>query len=214
MDSIADNILSDLKKDVLKEITREKASRFTRIVKSEASAKNYAKAMFDAAAELGKIEDIKKDLNIVYSSLIVDKDIFDFFKSSFIDGNLRIRMLRKVYEGNISEETFNLIAILIERDLIDILFAIIVEYENLCNEYYNIIVAKITTSSVITDMSYMDGLKERIRKMAGGKDIHFTFNVDESIIGGVIVEIEDMVYDYSIKNLLAELLLSISDNNN
>ena len=213
MDSIADNIFNNLKKEVLKEITREKANRFTRIVKNEASAKNYARAMFEAATELGKIEDIKSDLNIIYSSLLVDKDIFDFFKSSFIDVNLRMSILKKVYEGNISEETFNLIGILIQRDLIDILFAIIVEYENLCNEYYNIVIAKITTASVITDMDNMEPLKEHIMGMIKDKDIHFTFNVDESIIGGVIVEIEDVVYDYSIKNLLTELMLSISDNN-
>ena len=109
MDSIADNIFNNLKKEVLKEITREKANRFTRIVKNEASAKNYARAMFEAATELGKIEDIKSDLNIIYSSLLVDKDIFDFFKSSFIDVNLRMSILKKVYEGNISEETFNLL---------------------------------------------------------------------------------------------------------
>ena len=213
MDSIADNIFNNLKKEVLKEITREKANRFTRIVKNEASAKNYARAMFEAATELGKIEDIKSDLNIIYSSLLVDKDIFDFFKSSFINVNLRMSILKKVYEGNISEETFNLIGILIQRDLIDILFAIIVEYENLCNEYYNIVIAKITTTSVITDMDNMEPLKEHIRGMIKDKDIHFTFNVYESIIGGVIVEIEDVVYDYSIKNLLTELMLSISDNN-
>lgn len=213
MDSITDNILSNLKKEVLKEITREKASRFTRIVKNEASAKNYAKAMFDAATELGKIEDIKKDLNIIYSSLLVDKDIFDFFKSHFIDIHLRMNMLKKVYENNISEETFNLIAILTERGLMDILFAIIVEYENLCNEYYNIIVAKITTSSVIENTPESDILKEHIQSMVKGKEIHFIFNIDESIIGGIIVEMEDIVYDYSIRNLLTELGLSISDNN-
>ena len=213
MDSIADNILSDLKKEVLKEITREKENRFTRIVKNESSAKNYAKAMFDIASYIGKIEAIKSDLNIVYSSLLVDNDIYDFFRSSFIDGNLRMRILKKIYSDNISEETFNLIAILIERDLINILFAVIVEYENLCNEYYNIIVVKITTASNMSDTEDMQRLKNSIIKMISDKDIHFTFDIDENIIGGVVIEIEDVVYDYSVKRLLTELKSSISENN-
>ena len=213
MDSIADNILSDLKKEVLKEITREKENRFTRIVKNESSAKNYAKAMFDIASDIGKIEAIKSDLNIVYSSLLVDNDIYDFFRSSFIDGNLRMRILKKIYSDNISEETFNLIAILIERDLINILFAIIVEYENLCNEYYNIIVVKITTASNMSDTEDMQRLKNSIIKMISDKDIHFTFDIDKNIIGGVVIEIEDVVYDYSVKRLLTELKSSISENN-
>ncbi|WPC37212.1 ATP synthase F1 subunit delta [Brachyspira hyodysenteriae] len=213
MDSIAENILSDLKKEVLKEITREKASRFSRIVKNESSAKNYAKAMFDIASDIGKIEDIKSDLNVVYSSLLVDNDIFNFFKSSFIDGHLRMRILKKIYADNISDETFNLIAILVERNMIHILFAIIVEYENLCNEYYNIIVVKITTASNMTDTEDMNKLKDHITNMISDKDIHFTFNIDENIIGGVVIEVEDVVYDYSVRRLLTELKSSISENN-
>lgn len=213
MDSIADNILAALKKEVLKEITREKTSRFTRIIKNESSAKNYAKAMFDVASDVGKIEAIKSDLNIVYSSLLVDKDIFDFFKSSFIDGNLRMRILKKIYSDEISEETLNLIGILVERDLMPYLFAIIVEYENLCNEYYNIVVVKITTSSDIIDTEYINKLKESINCMAANKEVHFIFNIDESIIGGVIIEIEDVIYDYSIKRFLIEMRDSISYNN-
>ena len=213
MDSIAENILSDLKKEVLKEVTREKASRFSRIVKNESSAKNYAKAMFDIASDMGKIEAIKSDLNIVYSSLLVDNDIYDFFKSTFIDGHLRMRILKKIYADKILEETFNLIAILIERDMINMLFVIIVEYENLCNEYYNIIIVKITTASNMTDIEDMNKLKDYITNMISDKDIHFTFNKDKNIIGGVVIEIEDVVYDYSVRRLLTELKSSISEIN-
>lgn len=213
MESIADSILKDLKKEVMKESTREKVSRFTRITKNESSAKNYAKAMFDVASDAGKIEVIKSDLDIVYSSLLVDKDIYDFFKSSFIDGNLRMRILKKVYAGKISEETFNLIAILIERDLIHTLFAVIVEYENLCNEYYNIAVARIITASDINNIDDIEKLKECIRNMIKDRDVHFIFNTDENIIGGIVIEIEDIVYDYSIRRILKELKTSISDDN-
>ncbi|WP_304354431.1 ATP synthase F1 subunit delta [Brachyspira innocens] len=213
MESIADSILKDLKKEVMKESTREKVSRFTRITKNESSAKNYAKAMFDVASDAGKIEVIKSDLDIVYSSLLVDKDIYDFFKSSFIDGNLRMRILKKVYAGKISEETFNLIAILIERDLIHTLFAVIVEYENLCNEYYNIAVARIITASDINNIGNIEKLKECIRNMIKDRDVHFIFHTDENIIGGIVIEIEDIVYDYSIRRVLTGLKTSISDDN-
>ncbi|ASJ21059.1 ATP synthase F1 subunit delta [Brachyspira hampsonii] len=213
MDSIAESILSDLKKEVLKEITKEKANRFSRIVKNESSARNYAKAMFDIASDIGKIEAIKSDLNIVYSSLLVDNDIYDFFKSSFIDGHIRMSILKKIYADKISEETFNLIAILIERDMINILFAIIVEYENLCNEYYNIIIVKIKTASNIADTEDIHKLKDHIKSIILDKDIHFTFDIDENIIGGVVIEIEDIVYDYSVRRLLTELKSSISEIN-
>lgn len=210
MDSMTDNILSNLKKEILKEITKEKASRFTRIVKNEASAKNYAKAMFDAAQELGKIETIKNDFNTVYSSMLVDKDVVSFFTSSFVDGNIKIGILKKVYGETIAEETFNLLSILIERDLINILFAIIVEYENLCNEYYNILSTKIIASSEIENI---EELKSSIRSMVD-KDVHFTVEIDESIMGGIIVQIDDVIYDYSVRRLLDNVKDSLFAENN
>ena len=210
MDSITDNILSNLKKEILKEITKEKASRFTRIVKNEASAKNYAKAMFDAAQELGKIETIKNDFNTVYSSMLADKDVLSFFTSAFVDGNIKIGILKKVYGERIAEETFNLLSILIERDLINILVAIIVEYENLCNEYYNILSTKIIASSEIENI---EALKSSIRNMVD-KDVHFTVEIDESIMGGIIVQIDDVIYDYSVRRLLENVKDSLFAENN
>ena len=211
MDSITDNILSNLKKEILKEITKEKASRFTRIVKNEASAKNYAKAMFDAAQELGKIETIKNDFNTVYSSMLIDKDVVSFFTSAFVDGNIKIGILKKVYEDSVAEETFNLLSILIERDLINILVAIIVEYENLCNEYYNILSTKIIASSEIENI---EELKSSIRNMAVDKNVHFTVEIDESIMGGIIVQIDDVIYDYSVRRLLENVKDSLFAENN
>ena len=210
MDSITDNILSNLKKEILKEITKEKASRFTRIIKNEASAKNYAKAMFNAAQELGKIETIKNDFNTVYSSMLADKDVLSFFTSTFVDGNIKIGILKKVYGERIAEETFNLLSILIERDLINILVAIIVEYENLCNEYYNILSTKIIASSEIENI---EALKSSIRNMVD-KDVHFTVEIDESIMGGIIVQIDDVIYDYSVRRLLDNVKNSLFAENN
>ena len=211
MDSMTDNILSNLKKEILKEITKEKASRFTRIVKNETSAKNYAKAMFDAAQELGKIETIKNDFNTVYASMLIDKDVVSFFTSAFVDGNIKIGILKKVYEDSIAEETFNLLSILIERDLINILVAIIVEYENLCNEYYNILSTKIIASSEIENI---EELKSSIRNMAVDKNVHFTVEIDESIMGGIIVQIDDVIYDYSVRRLLENVKDSLFAENN
>lgn len=203
-------ILSILKKEILKEITKEKAGKFNRVIKREASGRNYAKAMFEAAKELGKIEVIKNDFNTVYTSMLADKEVLSFFNSAFVDGGIKINILRKVFNDNISEETFNLLSILIERDLTDMLFAIIVEYENLCNKYYDLISAKITASAEIENI---EELKSSIRNMFD-KDVHFTVEIDESIIGGIIVQIEDIVYDYSVRRLFDNLKSSLFMENN
>ena len=49
--------------------------------------------------------------------------------------------------------------------------------------------------------------------MIKDRDVHFIFNTNENIIGGIVIEIEDIVYDYSIRRILKELKTSISDDN-
>ena len=154
--------------------------------------------MFDAANELKKIDIIKKDFDIIYSSLFEDKDTFSFFTSNFIDGNVRVDVIRRVYENKISHEALNLLSILVEKDLFNILPAIIVEYENLCNEFYDILSVRIT---IAKELEGIEELKRDIIKMVN-KNVHFYIDINESIIGGIIVEIEDIIYDYSMKRLL------------
>ena len=50
-------------------------------------------------------------------------------------------------------------------------------------------------------MEGIEELKRDIIKMVN-KNVHFYIDINESIIGGIIVEIEDIIYDYSMKRLL------------
>ena len=68
MNPITAEIFTNLKTEIFNEVQKEKTARFKRIVKNEASAKNYAKAMFDAANELKKIDIIKKDFDLKIGS--------------------------------------------------------------------------------------------------------------------------------------------------
>lgn len=57
---------------------------------------------------------------------------------------------------------------------------------------------KIIASSEIENI---EELKSSIRNMVD-KDVHFTVEIDESIMGGIIVQMDDVIYDYSIRRLL------------
>ena len=46
------------------------------------------------------------------------------------------------------------------------------------------------------------------------KEVHFTIEIDESILGGIIVQIEDTIYDYSMKRLLYDVKNSLFAENN
>lgn len=207
MDSIIDTVTSKLKKEILSELAREKINGIKEILHHEAGAKRYASAMFYAANELGKIDAIKNDFSMIASTLISDRDISSFFNSNFIEGSVKAKILENVYGKYFQEETFNLLHILLERELTRLLPGIVVEYDNICNEYYNVAYVKIISAVKIKDI---DSIKKAAMRIAG-KDIELLLEIDDSLIAGIIVEIEDVVYDYSLRRMLDSLKNSISD---
>lgn len=207
MDSIIDAVTSKLKKEILSELAREKINGIKEILHHEAGAKRYASAMFYAANELGKIDAIKNDFSMIASTLISDRDISSFFNSNFIEGSVKAKILENVYGKYFQEETFNLLHILLERELTRLLPGIVVEYDNICNEYYNVAYVKIISAVKIKDI---DSIKKAAMRIAG-KDIELLLEIDDSLIAGIIVEIEDVVYDYSLRRMLDSLKNSISD---
>ena len=50
--------------------------------------------------------------------------------------------------------------------------------------------------------------------MAVDKNVHFTVEIDESIMGGIIVQIDDVIYDYSVRRLLENVKDSLFAENN
>lgn len=207
MDSIIDTVTSKLKKEILSELAREKINGIKEILHHEAGAKRYASAMFYAANELGKIDAIKNDFSMIASTLISDRDISSFFNSNFIEGSVKAKILENVYGKYFQEETFNLLHILLERELTRLLPGIVIEYDNICNEYYNVAYVKIISAVEIKDI---DSIKKAAMRIAG-KDIELLLEIDDSLIAGIIVEIEDVVYDYSLRRMLDSLKNSISD---
>lgn len=209
MDSIIDTISGKLKKEIHNELVKDKIGGIKEILRHEVNAKQYASAMFHAASEGKKIDSIKEDFSVIASTMINDKEALNFFNSNFIDGKIKMSVLNNVYKKSIEEETFNLLYILLERDLFKLLPAVIVEYDNICNEYYNIVHVKVTSAIEIKNMTV---LENAIKKIAG-RDIDIVIEIDSSLISGIIVEMEDVVYDYSLKNILKRLEHSISDMN-
>ena len=156
-----------------------------------------ASAIFNIAKEAGLINEIYKELKEC-SQLFEDEEIKKYFDDKKIDKREKTKLVEKKLKSIFSKEIFSFINLLIENELIDELANIADIYGKMLDEYNNTVRVKIIASCSINE----DTIKKIIDtiKTFSDKKIEYTIEVDDSLIGGIIVNIGDTVYDYSIKN--------------
>ena len=159
--------------------------------------KPTANAIFDIARELGMIREIYNELTEC-SKLFQDIDIKNYFFNKFISKKDKKELIDKRLKPLLSKETYAFVSILAEDDSIDVLPDIAGLYKDIVDDYNNIVRVRIITASSIDDKTIEDIIQTV--KCFSSNEISYETEVDERIIGGIIVYIGSTVYDYSIKN--------------
>ncbi|ADG72054.1 ATP synthase F1 subunit delta [Brachyspira murdochii] len=159
--------------------------------------KPTANAIFDIARELGMIREIYNELTEC-SKLFQDIDIKNYFFNKFISKKDKKELIDKRLKPLLSKETYAFVSILAEHDSIEVLPDIVNLYKDIVDDYNNIVRVRIITASSIDDKTIEDIINTV--KCFSSNEISYETEIDESIIGGIIVYIGSTVYDYSIKN--------------
>ena len=76
-------------------------------------------------------------------------------------------------------------------------------YKEISDEYYNVVRVRIITADEI-DKETVDNIIKTVKCFSKG-DIVYTTETDKDIIGGIIVHVDSVVYDYSVKNQVNRL---------
>ena len=90
-----------------------------------------------------------------------------------------------------------------QHDVMDILPDILSFYKEISDEDYNIVRVRIITADEI-DKETVDNIIKTVECFSNG-DIVYTTETDKDIIGGIIVHVDSVIYDYSVKNQVNRL---------
>ena len=156
-----------------------------------------AAAIFDLAKQLGLIKEIYNEL-FECSKLFNDDDIKKYFFDKLISKKNKLELIEKKLKPLLSKETYAFVAILTEHDSICVLPEITALYKDMMDDYNDTVRVRIITAYNL-DEATMDNIIKTV-KCFSNKKIVYEKEIDESILGGIIVHIGTTVYDYSVKN--------------
>lgn len=173
-------------------------------------ATRYAKSLLELADEQQVLDDVHKDMLLFSKTCEENRDFLLMLRNPIINHYKKLSILKTIFKGKINKLTFAIFDIITRKNRENILFAISKEFHSRYNDLKGIGTANVTTAiDLIEDIKISF---ENIAKKITGKKIELKEKVDEDIIGGFILRIDDLQIDNSIKNKLNELKMKFRRN--
>jgi F-type H+-transporting ATPase subunit delta len=163
----------------------------------ELVAKRYGSALFELAVETNQVEFFKEQLQWIKDVFHEEKDFTNLLNHPKVIANDKIAMIENVFEGKVSKEILGLLVVSIKKGRASNLLDIINYCINEIDDYEGNAKAYVTSAISLTDKQ-IDDIKKRLEETTS-KKIILKLNVDESLIGGLIIRIGDRIVDNSIR---------------
>ena len=168
----------------------------------EELAQVYANALFEVADENGVIDDVREQLGQFADELDENRDLQVFLFSPYFSSQEKKDGIRKIVE-DADERFLNFLELLAERHRMPAIFRIRRAYDALWRQENKLLPVTVT-SAVELDEGLVRGLGDRIEEQTG-KKVELTSKVDPDVLGGLVLQVGNMVLDASIRNRLEQL---------
>ena len=175
-------------------------------------ASRYAKSLIDLAVEQNRLERIKEDVEAIQKLIRESKDFVNFLKSPVIQHSRKRSILEAMFSGKLDELTLKFMIILTTKQREAYMVDIAGEFMDQYRAIKHISVVRIISASELTSQQLSDLQKKIEASKVGFEHVEFVVKVDPSLVGGFIVEVDDMVYDTTLKHQLANLKKEFTTN--
>lgn len=167
-------------------------------------AENYA----DALIKLGQdnsvsYDDILNSLNIIKEVCDTSKDLTMIFANPTISNSTKFSMIDEIFSDSIQENVKNFLKVIIEKKRFNELNGIIASFTKKLDEINSIKRVEVT-SAIEMDENIKQKILEKLQ-LKLHQNVIAEWKVDTSIIGGLVVKVDDDVIDSSLKCKLENL---------
>lgn len=166
-------------------------------------ARVYAEAILAVASKEQRADELGAELEAVASELKGNAGIEQFFAAGTISRASKLPVLAAGFERGTSETFRKLIGVLNENNRLTLLPAIHAEYRKLRDVQSGRVRVTATSALPLTD-EQIEHLKTTLRTQLKAEPILTIFN-NADILGGLIVQVGDKVYDSSVRSRLENL---------
>ena len=166
------------------------------------AAKRYAKALFEMAS--ANLDAVQKDMQFIDRLFNTQPELRKIIDDPTIAASKKLQIIQKILGDKITGDTRKLIDLLGKKDRLNLLPDISKAFNELYKQHKGIREAQVITAVPLTD-DLKNKILQQIKDLTGSREIKLTNEVDPDIIGGFILNMDDLRYDASISGKLAKI---------
>lgn len=163
----------------------------------------YALALFEFAVERNEVEQTFKDAQLINIVCDENRALRLLLKSPVVFSEKKLSVLKEILKDKIGTTILSFIEVLIRKRREEHLCGITKALVDIYYESRNIKIAHVTTALPLTDKARQQ-LLDRLTAQSGSTII-LKEEIDPEIIGGLIVKIEGVKFDDSIRKKIQNL---------
>jgi F-type H+-transporting ATPase subunit delta len=165
-------------------------------------AEVYARSLFEVAKENDVLDRIHDEVDEFADTLSEESELQQFFFSPYFSADEKKEGVGKVVSG--ADERFvNFLELLAERHRMPVIFRIRKEFDEMWAKENRLLPVSVT-AAVELDKSLVKEIGKRIEDQTGRK-VELSSETDPEVLGGLVVQVGNMVLDASVRNRLEQL---------
>ena len=180
---------------------------------SGAAAIRYATALVEIAANAKKIDSVEQDLNDLEAMIQSSSDLQNLLKSPLISReDQQASIVAIAQKAKFEDITANFLSLLAQNRRLNMVLAIINKVREEISKMRGEVSAHVATAFKLTK-EQENALQESLVQ-AVGKAVSVQVDVQEDLIGGMVVTVGSQIIDDSVKRKLERLKIAMKSNAN
>jgi len=167
----------------------------------------YAKALFLTAVEENVVEQINNDMLILQQLIAENKDFVFFLHTPILKPSEKKDFFRSVFNNQLQPLTLRFLDLLTSHRRENRLGDIIRNYHLLYLQHNNTVSAKLITTLKANE-TMIATFTEKLQAMLN-KKVLLENKIDESIVGGFVLQLDDKEFDASVKTQLQKVKINL-----
>jgi len=168
------------------------------------AAKSYAEALFELASERQQsLEQIRDELNDLKQIIDANPLFGQFLADPAITRSQRTEVLERAIRGRVTPLTANFLGLLNRKGRMGLLTQVAEAYKDLLDKKFGNIEVEVTVAQRLDDGQVEQVRQQVSRALSKNAIVHQS--VDDSIIGGMVLRVEDRLIDASVRSQLQSI---------
>lgn len=171
-------------------------------------SKVYGDALFEEALRKQEVDALFEEVKGLQMIWRENQSLAELLDNPKIVKEEKIGIIKNIFDGRVSDDLMGFLAVIVDKGRQKEIPAICEYFVNAVKEYKNIGVAHVTSAVELND-GQKARLAEKLLNTTTYVEFEMDYQVDPSLIGGMVIRIGDRVVDSSVKTQIYDLRRSL-----